>query len=384
MVLNNDGQIAKVTVRQLKLTNFRNYRSFSVDFSDGPVVFTGHNGAGKTNLLEALSFLSPGRGLRRASYDTIVGRTEHAQKQNSRGFVVHAQLHSSLFADVAIGTANDTTDGGRKVRINGITVPSERLTDYCRVSWLVPAMDGLFTGSASDRRRFLDRMVLAVDTAHAGRVMDFDKAMRSRNRLLQEGNRDERWFGALEVQMAELAIAIAAARMDVVRLISSIENFDAKGTFPTPVLDIDGTIEQALTRHSAVEVEEAYRQRLVDARELDRAAGRTLDGPHKSDLQVFYAKKNMPAAVCSTGEQKALLTGLVLAHAQLTAEISGMAPILLLDEMAAHLDRGRRAILFECLNSLGGQTFMTGTDSELFSDLKGRAQFFEIANGGLC
>lgn len=383
-MLNNDGQTKKVVVRQLKLTNYRNYRMFSVDFSDRLVVFTGNNGAGKTNLLEALSLLSPGRGLRRAAYESVIHATKNTQGQIAQSFIIFAHLQSSLYGDVDIGTRSDVTEGGRKVRINGATVPSERLADYCRVSWLVPSMDGLFTGSAGDRRRFLDRMVLAIDTSHARRVMDFEKAMRSRNRLLAEGSHNERWFTALEVQMAELAIAIAAARMDVVRLISNIENFDAKGIFPTPILDINGTIEQALARRSAVEVEENYKQQLHDGRELDRAAGRTLEGPHKSDLQVYYAKKNMPAALCSTGEQKALLTGLILAHAQLTADVSGMAPILLLDEMAAHLDKGRRAILFDSLNNLGGQTFMTGTDRQLFSDIQDYAQFFEISNGDLC
>ena len=403
----NDGQTTKVFVRQLRLTNYRNYCSFSADFSDKLVVFTGHNGAGKTNLLEALSFLSPGRGLRRASYDSVayakhdsgfkyeiqkgkINGVPSSQKQeidgqqnNIQGFVIFAHLQSALYGDVNIGTASDMTEGGRKVRINGASVAADRLTDYCRVSWLVPAMDGLFTGPAGDRRRFLDRMVLAIDPAHARRVVDFEKAMRARNRLLTEGNTDESWFAALETQMAELAIAIAAARMDVVRLISNIDNFDGTGTFPTPLLGLEGIIEQALTRQSAVDVEEDYKQRLHDKRDLDRLAGRTLEGPHRSDMLVFYAKKNMPAALCSTGEQKALLTGLVLAHARLTAQISGMTPILLLDEMAAHLDRGRRAILFDSLDQLGGQTFMTGTDSQLFSALEGRAQFFEIANGAI-
>lgn len=403
----NDGQATQVFVRQLKLTNYRNYCSFSANFSDKLIVFTGHNGAGKTNLLEALSFLSPGRGLRRASYDSVayvkqntgfecetqqkisnvklgLPNQEIAEHQgNINGFVIFAHLQSALYGDVNIGTASDMTEGGRKVRINGASVASDRLTDYCRMSWLVPAMDGLFTGPASDRRRFLDRMVLAIDPVHARRVVDFEKAMRARNRLLAEGNADESWFGALEAQMAELAIAIAAARMDVVRLISDIDNFDETGTFPTPLLGLDGAIEQALTRQSALDVEEDYKQRLHDKRDRDRAAGRTLEGPHRSDLLVFYARKNMPAALCSTGEQKALLTGLVLAHARLTAQISGMTPILLLDEMAAHLDKGRRAILFDSLDQLGGQTFMTGTDSQLFSALQGRAQFFEIANGAV-
>lgn len=407
MVGNNDGQAAKVFVRQLKLTNYRNYGSFSANFSDRLVVFTGHNGAGKTNLLEALSFLSPGRGLRRAAYESITRvkqipvlgdetqqkiseennsprEVEIARQQNnSDGFIIFAHLQSALYGDVNIGTTSDGAEGGRKVRINGTSVASDRLTDYCRVSWLVPAMDGLFTGPVSDRRRFLDRMVLAIDPAHARRVVDFEKAMRARNRLLADGNYDESWFAALETQMAELAIAIAAARLDVVRLISDIDNFEEKTAFPTPVLALEGSIEQALSHQSAIDVEEDYKQRLHDKRDLDRAAGRTLEGPHRSDLLVFYAKKNMPAALCSTGEQKALLTGLVLAHARLTAQISGMTPILLLDEMAAHLDEGRRAILFDSLDQLGGQTFMTGTDSRLFSALQGRAQFFEIANGAI-
>ena len=422
MVDDSGGSAAKVFIRQLKLTNYRNYRSFSADFSDRIVIFTGHNGAGKTNLLEALSFLSPGRGLRRAPYDSVIragqpsGAAEQISPEDQRstgllqseqrlqkdaggldnaptcddatpvqkgadGFVIFAQLHSALYGNVNIGTASDAASNGRKVRINGESVASDRLTEYCRVSWLVPSMDGLFTGSASDRRRFLDRMVLAIDPAHARRVSDFEKAMRARNRLLVDGNRDEYWFNALETQMAELAVAIAAARMDVVRLITNIDNFDAENTFPVPLLDLEGTIEHSLTRQSAVDVEEDYKQRLHDKRELDRTAGRTLEGPHRSDLLVFYAKKNMPAALCSTGEQKALLTGLVLSHARLTAEISGMTPILLLDEMAAHLDQKRRAILFDSLDKLGGQTFMTGTDSELFSALNGRAEFFEISGG---
>ena len=424
MVEKYGGRAVKVFVRQLKLTNFRNYRGFSADFSDGLVVFTGHNGAGKTNLLEALSFLSPGRGLRRAAYDNVVsagskpvfgherasGGADETRLQQletavqekitagegadflqkgaidqkgADGFVIFAQLHSALYGDVNIGTASDIASSGRKVRINGEGVTSDRLTEYCRLSWLIPSMDGLFTGPASERRRFLDRMVLAIDPAHARRVVDFEKAMRARNRLLADGNGDEGWFNALEMQMAELAIAIAAARMDVVRLISDIENFDSEKSFPTPVLDIEGLVERALARQSAVDVEEEYRQRLHDKRELDRKAGRTLEGPHRSDLLIFYGAKNMPAALCSTGEQKALLIGLVLAHAQLTAEISGMTPILLLDEMAAHLDKNRRAILFDSLDRLGGQTFMTGTDRQLFSALDGRAQFFEISDGSI-
>lgn len=374
----SDGYAAKVVVQQLKLSNYRNYRTFSVNFSGKHVVFTGHNGAGKTNLLEAISLLSPGRGLRRSTYGDLI-----CASADNNSFVVFAKLYSDLFDEVDIGTTCDNADGGRKVRINGTSTSADRLTDYCRISWLIPAMDGLFTGSASDRRRFLDRMVLSIDPSHGRRVVDFEKVMRSRNRLLLDGNTNNGWFDALETQMAELATAIAAARIDVIRLLDGGKESDSDDIFPHPILVIEGLLEQALIKQSAIDVEEYYRQKLHDGRPLDRAAGRTLEGPHRSDMKVFYAQKNMPAALCSTGEQKSLLMGLILAHAKITAQISGMAPILLLDEMAAHLDEQRRIALFNILDELGGQSFMTGTDRQLFSALEDRAEFFEISDGAL-
>lgn len=374
----SDGYTAKVVVQQLKLSNYRNYRTFSVNFSGKHVVFTGHNGAGKTNLLEAISLLSPGRGLRRSTYGDLI-----CANADNNSFVVFAKLYSALFDEVDIGTTCDNADGGRKVRINGTSTSADRLTDYCRISWLIPAMDGLFTGSASDRRRFLDRMVLSIDPSHGRRVLDFEKVMRSRNRLLLDGNTNNGWFDALETQMAELATAIAAARIDVIRLLDGGKENDSHDVFPHPILVIEGLLEQALINQSAIDVEEHYRQKLHDGRPLDRAAGRTLEGPHRSDMKVFYAQKNMPAALCSTGEQKSLLMGLILAHAKITAQISGMAPILLLDEMAAHLDEQRRVALFNILDELGGQSFMTGTDRQLFSALDDRAEFFEISDGAL-
>ena len=374
----SDGYAAKVVVRQLKLSNYRNYRTFSVNFSGKHVVFTGHNGAGKTNLLEAISLLSPGRGLRRSTYGDLI-----CASADNNSFAVFAKLYSDLFDEVDIGTTCDNADGGRKVRINGTSTSADRLTDYCRISWLIPAMDGLFTGSASDRRRFLDRMVLSIDPSHGRRVVDFEKVMRSRNRLLLDGNTNNGWFDALETQMAELATAIAAARIDVIRLLDGGKESDSHDVFPHPILVIEGLLEQALINQSAIDVEEYYRQKLHDGRPLDRAAGRTLEGPHRSDMKVFYAQKNMPAALCSTGEQKSLLMGLILAHAKITAQISGMAPVLLLDEMAAHLDEQRRIALFNILDELGGQSFMTGTDRQLFNALDDRAEFFEISDGAL-
>ncbi|WP_336287699.1 DNA replication/repair protein RecF [Bartonella sp. CB60] len=373
------GYVHKVAVRQLRLAHYRNYDSFNIHFSGQHVVFTGHNGAGKTNLLEALSFLSPGRGLRRAAYSDI-----SFSKSGGAGFVVFARLECALYGEVNIGTALETGDNSRKVHINGVNETGDCLTDYCHISVLTPSMDGLFTGASLERRRFLDRMVLAIDPLHGRRIADYDKVMRARNRLFLDGSEDRAWFDALEMQMAELATAIAAARVDVIRLLNDMFVQTSVYTpFPRAFLQIDGFVETALSNVSAVEVEEQFCDRLRRNRAIDRAAGRTLEGPHRTDLQVFYADKNMPAISCSTGEQKALLIGLVLCHARLTGMMSDKAPILLLDEMAAHLDSHRRAALFDILDDLGGQTFMTGTDRILFDALKGRAEFFEIKAGSL-
>lgn len=373
------GHVHKVAVRQLRLLRYRNYSSFNIHFSGQHVVFTGHNGAGKTNLLEALSFLSPGRGLRRAAYSDVSfanGRGE--------GFVVFARLECALYGEVNIGTALEVNDNSRKIHINGVNETGDRLTDYCHMSVLTPGMDGLFLGPSLERRRFLDRMVLAIDSLHGRRIADYDKVMRARNRLFLDGKNDRAWFDALEKQMAELATAISAARIEVVRLLNDMfTQTPPQILFPRAFLQVDGFLETALIKLSAVEVEEQFCDLLRHNRAIDRAAGRTLEGPHRTDLQVFYADKNMPATSCSTGEQKALLAGLVLCHARLTGLMSDKAPILLLDETAAHLDSHRRAALFDILDELGGQTFMTGTDRILFDALKGRAEFFEIKDGAL-
>lgn len=369
----------KVSVRRLRLSTYRNFQNIELNFSTSHVVFTGHNGAGKTNLLEALSFLSPGRGLRRVSYPDVI-----LAGSSQRSFAVHARLFAQSYDDIDIGTGFELGDIGRKVRIQATPVPAERLTDYSRMSWLTPAMDGLFMGGAGDRRRLLDRLVLTIDPQHARRVIDYEKSMRSRNRLLSDGRGDAAWFLAIETQMAELGVAIAAARLDVIRLLRDmIEKMPEGELFPRAHLHIDGLLENELDENSAIDVEEMFLKKLFDNRATDKVSGRTLEGPHRSDLQVVYKAKNIAAALCSTGEQKALLTGIILSHARLIGEISGMAPILLLDEMAAHLDVNRRAALFDFLDDLGGQAFMTGTDKLMFDSLAGRAQFFEIANGAV-
>ncbi|MBZ9952951.1 DNA replication/repair protein RecF [Mesorhizobium sp. BR1-1-15] len=371
---------AQTHISKLTLTNFRNYAALSVELEPGVVVFSGDNGAGKTNLLEAISLLTPGRGLRRAPYADV------AREGGDGGFALHARLDGPD-GQVEIGTGisggDSLGEGGRRVRINGATARSaEDMLEWLRVVWLTPAMDALFTGPAADRRRFLDRLVLAIDPGHGQRALDYEKAMRGRNRLLTEGSRDLSWFEAIEMQMAETGVAIAAARAEMVRLLAAmIDRLPDSGPFPQADIGLSGDLEAEIATMPAVDVEERFRRTLAGGRDRDRAAGRTLEGPHRSDLVVRHRPKAMPAALCSTGEQKALLVGIVLSHARLTGEMSGLTPILLLDEIAAHLDGGRRAALFSILEELNCQAFMTGTDAALFSSLAGRAQFLIVDHG---
>jgi DNA replication and repair protein RecF len=366
-------------ISRLTLTNFRNYASLSLELKPGPVVLSGDNGAGKTNLLEAISLLAPGRGLRRAPYADV------AREGDDGSFALHAKLDGPE-GEVDIGTgimAADGGEGGRRVRINGAPARNaDELLQWLRVVWLTPSMDTLFTGPAGDRRRFLDRLVLAVDAAHGQRALAYEKAMRGRNRLLAENSRDGAWLEAIETQLAETGVAIAAARAELVRLLTAkIEQLPGDGPFPRSDIALAGELEARVATMPAVDVEEGFRRALAAGRERDRAAGRTLEGPHRSDLIVRHRPKSMPAELCSTGEQKALLVGIVLSHARLTGEISGMTPILLLDEIAAHLDAGRRAALFSILEDMQCQAFMTGTDAALFSSLEGRAQFLTVDHG---
>ncbi len=374
--------VAQVHVTRLSLTDFRNYHALALDLAPGAVVLTGENGAGKTNLLEAVSFLSPGRGLRRAKFDDV------ARVGAETGFAIHARLEGP-FGECEIGTGTagmqPGAETGRRLRINGETArTADAMLEWVRVLWLTPAMDALFTGPAGDRRRFLDRLVLAIDPAHGRRALDYEKAMRARNRLLSEDSRDAGWFDAIETQMAETGVAIAAARAEMVRLLAAMnERLPADGPFPTAEIALEGTIDAEIGQHAAVDVEEMFRRLLRDHRPRDRAAGRTLEGPHRSELLVRHVPKDMPAARCSTGEQKALLVGLILAHARLTGELSGSAPILLLDEISAHFDPDRRAALFSILEELNCQAFMTGTEASLFSAIEGRAQFFSVSAGAI-
>ena len=368
----------KVYIERLALTDFRNYRTLSLALDDRHVVLTGDNGAGKTNLLEAVSFLSPGRGLRRAPYGEV------ARKEAADGFSVFAAL-SGMAGEAEIGTGTLGVEEGqsRRLRVNGAPARTvDELLDHSRILWLTPSMDGLFTGSASERRRFLDRLVLSLDAEHGRRASDYERAMRSRNKLLSEPRPDPQWLSALERQMAELGIAMAIARREMIALLEGLitRGMDESGAFPAAGLALEGFLDDEDYR-PAIDLEEEFVDRLEAGRGRDASAGRALEGPHRSDLLIRHRAKDMEAARCSTGEQKALLVGLILAHARLVTDMTGHAPLLLLDEIAAHLDERRRAALFDLVDGLGGQAFMTGTDAAMFSALGGRARFFHVANG---
>lgn len=371
------GGLRRVGLSALKLSQFRNYAALSLRLGPEPVVLTGQNGAGKTNLLEAVSFLSPGRGLRRAKLSEV------ARHPGDGSWAVAATLRGPD-GDTEVGTglalSADGPERQRSVRVNRTAAQgSQALLDLCRVVWLTPAMDGLFTGAASDRRRFLDRLVLALDPLHGERVNAYERAMRSRNRLFEEGRTDTRWFAAIEAQMAELAVAVAAARRECIALlVDAIAAQPVDGPFPAAVISVAGTVEALLAGATATEAEDRVREELASGRPADRAAGRSRSGPHLSDLVVVHGPKAAPAEECSTGEQKALLIGIVLAHARLTAQLTGDTPIVLLDEVAAHLDGARRAALFGILLDLGAQVWMTGTEPGPFEALGGKAQFYRV------
>lgn len=358
----------RAAVTSLKLTRYRNYPTLSLALDGRSVALVGPNGAGKTNLLEAVSLLSPGRGIRGARLEEI------AMRGGDGTFAVAARLETGV-GEVALGTGvvagPEGPESKRRVHVNQAPAgSSEAFLDLLRVLWLTPAMDGLFTGPPAERRRYLDRAVLSIDKRHGTRANAFEKSMRGRNRLLSEPGADSAWLAAIETEMAELGVAIAAARREwAAQAVAMIEVTARKSPFPPAEVALSGTLESALGEASASEVEEDYRRVLRDERGRDAAAGRTLSGPHRSDLLVRHAPKDMPAESCSTGEQKALLVGLVLAQARLVASLTGETPVILLDEIAAHLDAARRGALFEVLADLAAQTFMTGTDEAAFADL---------------
>ena len=375
---NGSQSAPRLAISRVSLSDFRCYSALRLNPEPGLVVLTGANGAGKTNLLEALSLLSPGRGLRGARLAEISRQPEGGAA--AREWAVAAEF-ATPHGELSIGVGWAESDGERRtVRIDGQTAGSQTaLSEHVSMVWLTPTMDRLFVEAPVGRRRFLDRLVFAFDPAHAGRLQAYDKARRERARLLREGRADDTWLGALERNMAERAVAIAAARIDLVERLKRALGEDT-GTLPRPEIAVSGVIEDWLESRPALEVEETYRTALFEARAQDRDSGSS-EGVHRSDLFARLHAGGPAAEQASTGEQKAILISLILAHGRLIARLKGRVPVLLLDEIAAHLDAARRAALFEAIGELGAQAWLTGTDVSLFAPLRGSAQFHSVSNG---
>ncbi|MEX2199895.1 MAG: DNA replication/repair protein RecF [Dongiaceae bacterium] len=384
------AEVPALAITRLMLTDFRSYGRVRLDLDARPVVLTGPNGAGKTNLLEAVSFLVPGRGLRRAKLGSVARRDSDGVAGNP--WAVAAEIATAA-GSVAIGTGPDPEQGEasrerRIVRIDGAPARSQAaLGDIVALVWLTPQMDRLFLDGASERRRFMDRLAEALDPEHGSHVNAYEHAMRERLRLLRgESVPPERdWLDALEARMAEEGVAIAATRRLLAQRLDALVR-ETLAPFPAAAVMVEGILESGLDAMPALAVEDRFRAQLAENRRGDADAGMTQSGPHRSDMSVLHlgsgdGARSMPAADCSTGEQKALLIALVLAHARLVAATRALTPLVLLDEIAAHLDRERRQALFELLLGLGAQAWMTGTDAEIFTSLGNRAQLFAVAPG---
>jgi DNA replication and repair protein RecF len=366
---------ARLSVSRLALTQFRSYETARLEADGRPVVLFGENGAGKTNLLEALSFLTPGRGLRRA-------RLAECDRLGGEGPWGIAATVEGPRGPVRLGTGREAGEDRRTIRIDGANAKGQAaLAEHVNVVWLTPQMDGLFRESAGNRRRFLDRLVWGFDPEHASRVTIYDNALRERARLLREGRGDPAWLGALEDRMARYGVAIAAARRDVAHRVDAA-CAAAHGPFPRARLAAVGAVETFLDEGPALAAEDRLREGLAASRRQDGETGGAAIGPHRSDLAVTHPN-GVAAPHCSTGEQKALLVAILLAHARLQSALRGATPLLLLDEVAAHLDELRRRALFEALIEGGAQAWLTGTDASVFAPLAGTAQFVKVASGQL-
>lgn len=361
-------------VARLALTDFRNHAQTVLTAGPGLIALAGANGAGKTNILEALSLLAPGRGLRGSPLPEMV-------RDGMQTFAIAANLASPdpLLQPVEIGTGVEArSPGRRKVRISRAEAAASSLSEWCALVWLTPAMDRLFVEGASERRRFLDRMTLALDPGHAHHATRYEAAMRSRNRLFGGDEMpDPAWLDALEAQMGEHGAALGAARLRLVEALKAELDADGESIFAQPSIALVDAEGLAVGPVAA----EALAGALRRSRAVDARAGRALVGPHRQDLAVTHRAKQQPAARCSTGEQKALLLSLVLSHGDLIARARGSRPILLLDELAAHLDPSRRATLFDRLAASGGQVWMTGTEAALFAAMPGDAELLTVDSG---
>jgi DNA replication and repair protein RecF len=354
--------VPRLAVTDLKLSHFRSHKQARVETDGRPITLFGANGAGKTNILEALSLLSPGRGLRRARVD------EMARSPENLGWKISATLHS--LGQVHEVETTFSGEGSRVVRIDGKAATQTALGRIARVVWLVPVMDRLWVEGAEGRRRFLDRLAMSFEPTHADSTLAYERAMRERNRMLKDGITDPSWYSAVERQMADAGAKIEQNRLLCIERIT-VAQADAETSFPSANLSLVGANGGDVV---ISELSDAF----ADNRRADMAAGRTLVGPHRDDLQAVYAAKETPAKLCSTGEQKALLVSLILANGRALSQDFGAAPILLLDEVSAHLDADRRDALYDEIVALGAQAWMTGTESELFDTLGNRAQHLEV------
>ena len=368
------------SIASLRLIDFRSYTSLDATFQPGAIAFYGPNGAGKTNLLEAISLLSPGRGLRRAKAG-LLARVEEGTSCPAWGInaALHTQTEEEAPTRISIGQVPEFPRR-RQLKIDGKPATGPELARRLSMLWLTPEQDRLFTGPAADRRKFIDRFALAFTPEHAANAVRFEKARSERNRLIADGITDRAWYEAVETDLSKFGALVAQARVLTIQNLQ-IEIAARETVFPQSLIGLSGTLEdQFLESQDLTFVAEAYQAQLAQERPTDMRAGRTLIGPHRTEVHVTHKTKALPAALCSTGEQKALLIGVILAQARALGDKS---PILLLDEVAAHLDEVRRAALAEELLDLNLQVFMTGTDQSLFSDFGPRAQILHVAEGQL-
>jgi len=369
-------------IKSLTLTSFRNYQSASIDGLDNAfVILIGDNGAGKTNCLEAVSLLSPGRGLRSA------GVTDMQSQDSGNPWAISALVHDDMDDVIRLGVGRDSQKPDKKIiRADGNPVKNQSdLGDILRTVWLTPQMDGLFLQGTSERRRFFDRLSATFDGSHTGRMTRYEKAMRQRLNLLKDDTKtpDPTWLDGLEQIMAETSVAIAAARLDVLNQLQIAIDRQSWDQFPQSMMDLSGDVEQSLKSHSALSVEDMIKNRLLSMRSADGQTGRTNFGIHRTDLTVTYTDKNANAAQCSTGEQKALLTGIILSHAQMVQARFGAAPILLFDEVAAHFDEIRRNALLSILSQFNTQIWVSGQDEKAFLSVNDKANVLCVKNNTL-
>ncbi len=373
----------RIFLRRLALSGFRNYAQLSLAFDGRHVCLYGANGAGKTNLIEAVSQLSPGRGLRSA------GLADLSRVQDSKpspGWGLGATLFDGdMDRAVRIDATTDGGRGKRTIQLDGSPATAGSMSDLVRIIWLTPAMDRVFSGGATERRKFLDRQTLAHFPNHARHSAAYEKAMRERNLLLEQGRPDPIWLDGLEARLSEHGAAIARNRAVTVSRLQDAVDARPDGAFPKADLGLEGLLEQAASQGDDADgLSALLTEALRDGRRRDMAAGRTLSGPHRSDLTVIHRPTGVEAGLCSTGQQKALLIGLILSNARaLEAEQHLRNPLVLLDEAAAHLDPERRAALFDELSALSGQAWLTGTERGLFEDFGDRAQFFRVQDGAV-